>query len=243
MASISSRPQWVKPKNWKKAGIFTNLVSRFSLILTKIWFSIECKWFYGTNLNINRVMAVFSPQPLKKWFFFWNFFAKVTHPPPPHPPGRVKKNVKMRNFCNGFSKMMMSTLKQEACGPKQLRCWLKLWWNFQVYFLDSKFLIRFEISKMGWWHTDIWIHSSYYPLDPYTSACSRKGHGYQRQTHVHFCSKSIGCRTSVICLFKNFILKIHGQGHACGQRCWPWKLKVKDTPNGSIWGKQSALFY
>ena len=27
---------------------------------------------------------------------------------------------------------------------------------------------------MGWWHTDIWIHSSYYPLDPYTSACWRK---------------------------------------------------------------------
>ena len=48
-----------KPKNWKKAGIFTkvarkielcsisfcNLVSRFSLILTKIWDSIERKWF------------------------------------------------------------------------------------------------------------------------------------------------------------------------------------------------------
>ena len=61
---------------------------------------------------------------------------------------------------------------------------------------------------MGWWHTDIWIHSSYYPLDPYTSACWRKGHGYQWQTHVHFCSKSIGCRTSVIWLFENFILKI-----------------------------------
>ena len=47
-----------KQKNWKKAGILTkvarkiqlcwifcNPVSRFSLILTKIWFSIECKWF------------------------------------------------------------------------------------------------------------------------------------------------------------------------------------------------------
>ena len=45
-----------KPKNLNKAGIFTkvarkieknfgNLVSRFSLILTKISFSIECKWF------------------------------------------------------------------------------------------------------------------------------------------------------------------------------------------------------
>ena len=42
---------FIKPKNWKKAGIFTKvarkieLVSRLSLILTKIWFSIECKWF------------------------------------------------------------------------------------------------------------------------------------------------------------------------------------------------------
>ena len=38
-----------------------------------------------------------------------------------------------------------------------------------------------------------------------------------------------------IWLFKIFILKIHGQGHACGQRCWPWKLKVNVIPNGSIW--------
>ena len=48
-----------KPKKWEKAGIFYhgrkiklssarflyNLVSRFSLIVTKIWFSVECKWF------------------------------------------------------------------------------------------------------------------------------------------------------------------------------------------------------
>ena len=41
-----------KPKNWKMVGISNenskselyNLVSRFSLILTKIWFSIKCKW-------------------------------------------------------------------------------------------------------------------------------------------------------------------------------------------------------
>ena len=55
------------PKNWKNVGIFTkvarkidifgNLVSRFSLSLTKICFSIECKWFEGTNLNINGVMT------------------------------------------------------------------------------------------------------------------------------------------------------------------------------------------
>ena len=101
--------------------------------------------------------------------------------------------IKSRNYgliyCTEW--IMVIVYRQEACGPKQLRCWLKLWWNFEVYFLDSKFFIRFEISKMGWWHTDIWIHSSYYPLDPYTSACSRKGHGYQRQIHVHFCSLAV----------------------------------------------------
>ena len=92
-----TRPQWVKPKNWKKRGnfyqgckpielcsiFFCNLVSYFSLILTKIWFAIACKWFYGASLNINGVIAVFSPQPLKSEFFF-DFLVKVT------PPGRVK---------------------------------------------------------------------------------------------------------------------------------------------------------
>ena len=37
----------------------------------------------------------------------------------------------------------------------------------------------------------------------------------------------------------NLTLKIHGQGHACGQRSWPWKFKVKVTAkvkqNGHIW--------
>ena len=43
---------------------FSNLVSRF-----------------GASPNINQIMAIFSPQPLKKFFF-----VKVTPPP----PGRVK---------------------------------------------------------------------------------------------------------------------------------------------------------
>ena len=73
-------------------------MARFSLILTKIWFSIERKWFQGASPNINRDMTVFSPQPLKKWFFF------VTP--------RKSQNVKMRNFCNGFYKMMMSAFKK-----------------------------------------------------------------------------------------------------------------------------------
>ena len=93
-------------KNWKKAGIFTkfarkiersifcNLVSRFSLILNKIWFSIECKLSKGASLNINRVMAVFSPQPLKKMNIYG--FFRQSDPP------RKSQNVKLRNFCNGF---------------------------------------------------------------------------------------------------------------------------------------------
>ena len=50
-------------------------------------------------------MAVFSSQPLKKIFFF-QIFVKVT------PPPRKSQNVKMRNFCNGFEKVMLSTLKK-----------------------------------------------------------------------------------------------------------------------------------
>ena len=49
-------------------------------------------------------MVIFSPQPLKKWFFL-DFFVKVA-------PPRNSQNAKMRNFCNGFYKMMMSTLKK-----------------------------------------------------------------------------------------------------------------------------------
>ena len=49
-------------------------------------------------------MVIFSPQPLKKWFFL-DFFVKVA-------PPRNSQNAKMRNFCNGFYKMMMSTFKK-----------------------------------------------------------------------------------------------------------------------------------
>ena len=74
-----------KPKNEKKAGMLTtveldcNLVSRFGLISTKIVFSIERKYFQGASSIDNRVMVIFSPQPLKEWFFFY-FFVKVTPP-------------------------------------------------------------------------------------------------------------------------------------------------------------------
>ena len=49
-------------------------------------------------------MVIFSPQPLKKWIFL-DFFCQSD-------PPRKSQNVKMRNFCNGFYKMMMSTLKK-----------------------------------------------------------------------------------------------------------------------------------
>ena len=52
-------------------------------------------------------MDIFSPQPLKMWFFL-DFFRQSD--PPPHP--RKSQNAKMRNFCNGFYKMMMSTFKK-----------------------------------------------------------------------------------------------------------------------------------
>ena len=54
-------------------------------------------------------MVIFSPQPLKKWIFL-DFFVEVIPPPPP--PSRKSQNAKMRNFSNGFYKMMMSFLKK-----------------------------------------------------------------------------------------------------------------------------------
>ena len=49
-------------------------------------------------------MVIFSPQPLKKVIFFG--FFRQSDPP------RNSQNAKMRNFCNGFYKMMMSTFKK-----------------------------------------------------------------------------------------------------------------------------------
>ena len=49
-------------------------------------------------------MVIFSPQPLKKWFFFG--FFRQSDPP------RKSQNVKMRNFCNGFYKAMKSIFKK-----------------------------------------------------------------------------------------------------------------------------------
>ena len=51
-----------KPKHWKKAGIFFTKVAR----------EIElCLFFFNANINIDRVMDVFFPQPLKKCPFIF----------------------------------------------------------------------------------------------------------------------------------------------------------------------------
>ena len=60
-------------------------------------FDHGCKKKRALLIIINWVMAIFSPQPLKKWFFI---FFRQSDPPPP--PPRKSQNVKMRNFCNGF---------------------------------------------------------------------------------------------------------------------------------------------
>ena len=66
---------------------FCNLVSRFGLILTKTLFSIEWKEFQDASFIIDRVVVIFSPQPLKKWFF-WIFSSKW--PPPPQEESKCK---------------------------------------------------------------------------------------------------------------------------------------------------------
>ena len=72
---------------------------RFSLILTKTLFSIECKY--------SSSYGHFLPTTFEIVFYL---FVEVTPPPPPKK--KKKKNAKMRNFCNGFWKMMMSTFKK-----------------------------------------------------------------------------------------------------------------------------------
>ena len=73
-------------KNPALLDFFCNPVSRFSLILTKIWFSIECKWFQGANSNIKRVMTVFSPTTSQKMIFF----KKISSKWPPQEESKCK---------------------------------------------------------------------------------------------------------------------------------------------------------
>ena len=56
-------------------------------------------------------------------------------------------------------------------------------------------------------HADNWSHPGHYLVDPYTWPWSPNGHSHvNRPSH------------SEIQLFQNLTMKIHGQGHVCGQR-------------------------
>ena len=68
-------------------------------------------------------MVTFSPQPLKKWFFFSSKW----------PPPRKRKNVK--KICNGFWKMMMSTFKKSKI------------LNLRELFHNEKYRVKDQLYK------------------------------------------------------------------------------------------------
>ena len=66
-------------------------------------------------------------------------------------------------------------------------------------------------------HADNWSHPGHYLLDPYTWPWSPNGHGHEWPTATP-CVQCQSASHSEIQLFKNLTMKIHGQGHVCGQR-------------------------
>ena len=68
-------------------------------------------------------------------------------------------------------------------------------------------------------HANNWSHPGHYLLDPYTWPWSPNGHGHGHEwpTATPFVHANRPSH-SEIQLFQNLTMKIHGQGHMCGQR-------------------------
>ena len=68
-------------------------------------------------------------------------------------------------------------------------------------------------------HADDWSHPGHYLVDPYTWPWSPNGHGHGHEWPT--ATPFVQCQSashSEIQLFQNLTMKIHGQGHVCGQR-------------------------
>ena len=85
---------------------------------------------------------------------------------------------------------------------------------------------------MSRWHADIWSHPGHYPVNPYTSPWSPKGHGYGHEwpIPIPFVQWQSAVRFLRYSYLKNWPWKsmvkampvLKGEGHI-----WPWKFKVK----------------
>ena len=68
-------------------------------------------------------------------------------------------------------------------------------------------------------HADVWSHPSHYPVHLSTPPWSHISISWPWMDHSHyFRSLSIGRPIPKIKLFQTLTLKLHGQGHGCGQR-------------------------
>ena len=87
-------------------------------------------------------------------------------------------------------------------------------------------------------HVDNWSHPGHYLVDPYTWPWSPNGHRHEWPTAspiVQFQS----ALNSEIQLFQSLTMKIHGQGHVCGQRsrsCLTFKIQ-----RSRLWSRSNSL--
>ena len=103
---------------------------------------------------------------------------------------------------------------------------------------------------MSRWHADNWSHPGHYLVDPYTWSWSPNGHGHghewptatpfvQCQSAFPFWDTAISkfdhenSMVKVMCV----TMKIHGQGHVCGQR-WRSRLTFK-IQRSRLWSRSN----
>ena len=88
-------------------------------------------------------------------------------------------------------------------------------------------------------HADNWSHPGHYLVDPYTWPWSPNGHGHGHEWPT---APFVQCQSafhSEIQLFQNLTMKIHGQGHVCGQRsrsCLTFKIQ-----RWRLWSRSNPL--
>ena len=89
-------------------------------------------------------------------------------------------------------------------------------------------------------HADNWSHPGHYLVDPYTWPCSPSGHGHCHEwpTAPPLCNVNRPSH-SEIQLFQTLNMKIHGQGHVCGQRSRS-HLTIK-FQRSRLWSRSNPL--
>ena len=98
-------------------------------------------------------------------------------------------------------------------------------------------------------HADNWSHCGHYLVDLYTWSWSPKGHGHGHEwpTSTPLCNVNRPTHSEIE-LFQNLTMKIHSQGHECGQKSKPrLTFKIQRSrlwsPIGHIWGLEFNQYF